>query len=612
MKRGLAVLLTCALIAFGQHSKTPPPPAHVTRYVDFLAFDAAGKPVTDLRPEDLRLTQAGAPRTVTGLAWFDARRHTARATATGAFELTPDEIRRNFVAIVDDPGMSAESIRKVQDLLNTFLRDGMVSGDRMAVLRASGGDGAGQQLTADRRVLNDAIRGIQFLGAGAVARAEGGANWLALHHALEGLRYMPGRKFVVLFSENLAATGVHDSVSSTVFGCADEAMAAVYAIDPSGPAPSPGGPAPPLQELADLTGGRYGADLSQVLDAESSFYVIGFDEPVEQHSILRAADDTPLLTVRRPGVTLRPRVHTLALQKGLEFPAPEDRLVQIRRGLLSPFAGADMRTSLTAQFNAFASNGAVVDAGIVVDTRDLSIIRDARGVSHASLRITAVASSNTGRTVPAIERSYNLTLPPGDRDIATRGGLLFTLSLRLPSAGVWRVRTLVADGVSDRLGSEAQSIWIPERNEFAMSSLVVRKFEPDRDKENREEKDRAGTQYVEAARIFDTGGTIQFLCGIFHPVVNQDKQARLEVRTRLYASGHVMFVGSPMLVTYAVDPAVASRQIAGRLALSADIVPGDYILQLTVTDLQAPGAAPRTVSRYTDLHLRGKQESPGR
>src|ERR1035441_9109916 len=207
MKRRLAALLTCALMAFGQRSRpdAPVPAAAPDPWlIDALALDADGHPVTDLTAADFELAQGGRSRKITNFTWFNTRLHTSvtQAGQTGALDLLPDEIGRNLVVVVDDLGLSPAGIDAVCGMLKVFLPTSMSSGDRMAILRSSEGSGLLEQLTGDKRILLNAIDGIRYLGGGTSPAGAGSASWLTLVYALQGLRDFPGRKVVVLFSEN--------------------------------------------------------------------------------------------------------------------------------------------------------------------------------------------------------------------------------------------------------------------------------------------------------------------------------------------------------------------------------------------------------------------------
>src|ERR1035441_9417087 len=132
MKRRLAALLTCALMAFGQRSRpdAPAPAAAPDPWViDVLALDADGRPVTDLTAADFELAQGGRSRKITNFTWFDTRLHTSdtQTAQAGALDLLPDEIGRNLVVVVDDLGLSPAGIDAVCGTLKAFLADSMSS-----------------------------------------------------------------------------------------------------------------------------------------------------------------------------------------------------------------------------------------------------------------------------------------------------------------------------------------------------------------------------------------------------------------------------------------------------------------------------------------------------
>src|ERR1035441_9604802 len=159
MKRRIAAPLACALMAFGQRGSPPPVVAPVPLVLDAVAVDASGRAVADLTAEDFEVVQGGGARKITNLTWFDTRLHTAvsQAGQLSPLDLLPDEIRRNLVVVVDDLGMTPAGINGARDALRAFVGSGMSSGDRLAILRTSGGSGVLEQLTGDTRILVNAI-----------------------------------------------------------------------------------------------------------------------------------------------------------------------------------------------------------------------------------------------------------------------------------------------------------------------------------------------------------------------------------------------------------------------------------------------------------------------
>src|ERR1035438_2468071 len=268
MKRRIAAPLACALMAFGQRGSPPPVVAPVPLVLDAVAVDASGRAVADLTAEDFEVVQGGVSRKITNFTWFDTRLHTAvsQAGQLAALDLLPDEIRRNLVVVVDDLGLTPAGINGVRDTLKTFVGSGMSSGDRMAILRTSGGSSVLQQLTGDTRTLAEAIDAIRYLGGGTGAASAGRASWLTLRYALDGLRDFPGRKVVGLFAQNPAAIGPSDRGTGDAAYVAHAAEVAVYALHPLPESPGMAGATRSAMELlARDTGGWFGGDFAQVL-----------------------------------------------------------------------------------------------------------------------------------------------------------------------------------------------------------------------------------------------------------------------------------------------------------------------------------------------------------
>lgn len=65
--------------------------------------------------------------------------------------------------VVDDLNMSFESIARIRGVLTRYVDTLVAPGDLVAILRASGGSGALQQFTTDRRLLPAAIETIRFV-----------------------------------------------------------------------------------------------------------------------------------------------------------------------------------------------------------------------------------------------------------------------------------------------------------------------------------------------------------------------------------------------------------------------------------------------------------------
>ncbi len=611
MTRRLAALLASAWMVFGQRSGPAAPPSAAALnplVTDAVAVDAAGRPVTDLAAGDFEVVQDGRAVNITNFTWFDTRLHTAvsrngQAEQLPALDLLPDEIRRNFVVVVDDLGLSPAGINGVRKTLAGFLAGSMSSGDRMAILRSSGGFGVHQQLTGDARKLSDAIGDIRYLGGGTSAAAAGSAYWLTMRWALDGLRDFAGRKVVVLFSENPGVPGPWDRVTADAARAAHAAAAAVYAVHPLGEAAGVAVALPgALESLARDTGGLYCTDFARVLQNEQGYYAIGFqpeanpDDPAGASTRWSPAKPAEL-KVRRAGVVVRSRAGFLSQRPRVDVPVPLSHDELLSRALASPFAGEDTRASLTALFTETLKTGPVVEAVMHFDARDFTFIHDLQDVYHGAVRMRTAAYRDDGLSTVLLEQASKVTLRPAEYRYAMEHGLRLMFQVKLPGAGAWQVRALVADDASDRSGTSARFIEVPDvaKGGLALSGLAMGASVPAAGgvaADPREDPD---------VRIFQPGSVCAFQYSIFNALMGADKQSVLEMRTRMFAAGRVVFDGKPERMTFGELAAGKRRQITGHLKLDSQMTPGDYILQVTVRDLVGEA---RTATQFTDFQVR--------
>jgi VWFA-related protein len=208
--------------------------------------------------------------------------------------LQPEQVRRAIALVVDDLGLSHESSVRVRQSLNRFVDQQMLPGDLVAIIRTGAGMGALQQFTNDKRLLHAAIERIRYnlasrseistfapVGAEGIAvqtnddslalRTGGGQQVTkdnrtvasqmtmpgqelnqfreelfsvgtlgALNFVVRGMKDLPGRKSVVLFSdgfklytEDAGNRRILDNLQRLT-DLANRASVVFYTIDPRG------------------------------------------------------------------------------------------------------------------------------------------------------------------------------------------------------------------------------------------------------------------------------------------------------------------------------------------------------------------------------------------
>ena len=209
-----------------------------------LVVTKDGKFVTDLTPNDFVITEDGRPQTITHFSYVsnvpneNPEKPVATSTPNPPVVLPAvvrrDETRRTIAIVVDDLGISLESMLSVKDQLRKFVDQHVQPQDLVAIIRTGGEVGALQQFTTDRRLLHRAIQALRWnlcsrvgysgiratsnmtmpnetlgsgqSGIGLCADLQGGplkGTVRALRFILAGMRALPGRKAMVLLSDSL-------------------------------------------------------------------------------------------------------------------------------------------------------------------------------------------------------------------------------------------------------------------------------------------------------------------------------------------------------------------------------------------------------------------------
>jgi len=105
-----------------------------------------------------------------------------------------------------------------------------------------------------------------------------------------------------------------------------------------------------------------------------------------------------------------------------------------------------------------------------------------------------------------------------------------------------------------------------------------------------------------ARRSFRRGTVLLYVCEIVNAKTAVNQHPELEVQTRLFRDGEQVLTGKTAPAT-AGDPSDPGRLTAGgRLSLGRDMTPGEYVLQLIVTDKLANSKF-NTVAQSMDFEI---------
>ena len=179
----LIFLLTFSVFA---QKPTPTPDDDVVKIstnliqLDVVVTDKNGKIVSDLKPEDFEVYENGKKQDLTNFLFVNTINQTKTVTTVKKpnkkddktaipvppVELKAEQVKRTIALIVDDLGLSFESMVRVRNSLKRFVDEQMQPNDLVAIIATGNGAGTLQQFTSDKRQLYAAIEKLKWNARG--------------------------------------------------------------------------------------------------------------------------------------------------------------------------------------------------------------------------------------------------------------------------------------------------------------------------------------------------------------------------------------------------------------------------------------------------------------
>ena len=693
--------------------------------IDAVVTDRKGKQITNLSDQDFEILEDGRAQKITNLSYVSLKPPagepqplaTASAKDTGTRDkgvppvhLRPEQVHRTIALVVDDLGLSFQSMVYVRKALKKFVDEQMQPGDMAAIIRTRAGTGALQQFTGDKRQLYLAIERIRWdpsgtglvgafapidlnplakLSVRAAASIPGSVPSFgesdrteqfrkdvfsvgtlgALKFVVQGMRPMPGRKSVILMSDGIsifrpltrqspgaegeqgssgnerqsrdqeAAGGILDALRRLT-DFANRASVVIYTMDARGlqtmglsaqdntndqtSIQVVGGLAERRYEflnsqdglnfLSQQTGGFLIHDtndlaggIEKVLDDQKGYYLIGY-RPDDSTFNANGQRSFHNLTVRvKPsGLKVRARTGFYGITDEEIRAVPQSSDQQMLEALVSPFSSADVHLRLTSLFGSDTHNQPVMRALLHIDGHDLTFTDAPDGWHQLSFEVLAVTFGDSGTVADKFGRTETMRVRDDAYRQAQQQGLIYTLNVPLHSGGAYQLRVAVRDMGSKRVGAASQFVEVPDlkKGQLALSGIVVAGLDPAATSAARLSPVSASNavtgvqagaldsereaQANPAVRRLHPGMTLNYAYSIYNAARDkQTNRTQLQTQVRLFRGTQLVYTGK--VVYLEADQPANSKPVsaAGTVQLGANEKPGDYFLQVIVTDLLA-------------------------
>jgi len=679
--------------------------------VDAVVTDGNEKPVTDLKPEEIEIYEDNRSQKITNFSYVRnepaSRTQAQSATDRNAklappVRLLPQDVRRTIALVVDDLGLSFQSISQVRSGLKKFVDSQMQDGDLVAIVRTSGGIGALQQFTADKRQLYAAIEQIRWYAAG----RSGASPWAAIksptpgrfgeeidaksdeldqfrddvlavgtlgaiRYVITGLRELPGRKSLLLISDGfritaeekitrtmeLSTTSRSDRTLQRLHQLVDEASRASVVIDTINAASLQTAPVMTAEDsmasargigarspdqlpqlmierslsnsdkqtgldyLAQQTGGiavRSTNDLAggiKKIMMQPGYYLIGYrpnDATFDPRTGRRTFHHLTL-KVKRPGkfnVRMRTGFFGITDNEAASATSGSAR-DQIVRALVSPFGSAGVPIKLTSLFANEANGGSVMRSLLHVDASALTFSDEPDDWHQAQFDVVGVTFGADGNILDQVSRVDRVRVRGEAYQYVLKAGFVYVLVVPVKKPGPYQLRIALRDQTSGRIGASSEFVDVPDlkKHRLELSGIFLNGAANQNSRaatsERAEPDDTSNTDPANSAAVrnFRAGQTIGYSYVIYNARLDHATgQPNLQVQMRILRGSEAVFTGKIQPFNLNNPPDITRLSAASSIRLGAALSPGEYALQVIVTDLAQP-TKPIQASQWIDFEI---------
>lgn len=569
-----------AFPAFAQNPQKLPDDGEVIKTksnlvnIDVLVKDKKGKYVSDLKPEDFTISENGV---VQKIEFFDgplARPETKDAAVVAG----PLPAPRNYISlVVDYQTTDLTNLKLVREGAIKYIREQVTDNDAVAIMSVTNGLQMLQPFTQDKAKLIAAFENLElgqasknleqkdlagsidklrdFLNSSSstptsgIETPAGGAaaarvmiaqrvlqQFIRLRTALslqqsrpilaalaavaEGLRPIPGKKTLVLFSQGWVTPAVLDWQIQSTIDIANRANVAIYIIDSAGlrgAAQASGAlvPAPPLAGVSAITnqeqriravggetvfdnarqeglaresdilyrisgdtGGKFlkgsndiGQGLERINEEIQSRYTLAY------RSTNQNFDGTfrkVKIEVRRPDSQIASRSGYYAIPpEEIVLLSPEDKK------LFANFSSAEAKPGLPVfvSLSPFRSRDGLYTVPLALEMPPTAVKFERKADKQSmQLEVLGVLKTSTDRMLSRLGGNFDVNLSESDYNQILNNNLFYRQDLQL-APGEYTIELIVRDKQSGKLAARRQQLVLPEPDaEFAATPLVLSRY----------------------------------------------------------------------------------------------------------------------------------------
>ncbi len=344
----------------------------------------------------------------------------------------------------------------------------------------------------------------------------------------------------------------------------------------------------PIINNNDLSGG-----IRKILDNQS-YYLIGYEPDAETFDPKTRRFNKIEVKVNRKNTDVRYRSGFFGVSdEQIKKPANQTPFQQIMTALTSPFAVNDISLHLNTLFGNNDKQGSFVRSLLYVNAKDLKFSDEADGTKKAVFDVLAMNFGDNGVVADQISQTYTVNLKKDNYQKFIDEGFVYYFTFAIKKPGAYQMRVAIRDHATEKVGSASQFIEVPnlKKNRLTLSGVVLENLSFNQwDNQQQTSQSKAVVDKNEkqpdkmtdtALRTYKRGTVLRYGFEIYNA---KSAAQNLQIQTRIFRDGKVIFESKPKPPDALGQTNSQSINATGAISLGTEMPPGDYILQIIITD----------------------------
>ena len=358
-----------------------------------------------------------------------------------------------------------------------------------------------------------------------------------------------------------------------------------------------------LVYLAKQTGGfpyinqnDIGNGIREALD-DQSYYLVAYEPPGDTFDPKTHRFNKIEVKVKRDDVRVRHRSGFFA-QSEEDKPIRVDVNVptKIMKALTSPFAVNDIDLRLNALFGHSEKRGYYIHSFLHIEAKDLNFIKLANGQYQAVFDVLAISYGDNGVPVDKNNVTGTMNFKPEDYERIRREGFSYSFIFPVKKPGAYQMRVALLDRGSKQVGSANQFVEVPDlkKHGVTLSGIVLENMslaEFNRLAGAAQEKAvssaassvKADPLQDTSLRKFKRGTVLRYGVEIYNPKLAAG-QPQICIQTRVFHDRQLVYSGREAPLDLTEQGGAKEPVFTDAVQLGENLLPGDYVLQVVVTD----------------------------